>query len=475
MKTLLTIGIPTYERSDHLNARLLDLEKLGYFNNPEVQIIIHDNDSTDKKHCLTIKNIQKRVTNLELVESSPNIGMVKGCYKILSMAKGSWITLLGDDDPIIMRCDNFIDLIKKNKNSDHLYFKTKIHENGKINGVSWFPRLKTGNYKTSALCAKTGFTTHFAFLGSHCFRNNKKSAEIWMKSHSKCMFYGHCVMLLEKYKKSFYSGKTVAAWNSGNERISHQLNMFRHLELRNLFKYPPSKAIRDFTLLKPWEVVKQGCFPLLDHITHPAVDFINDYERLPKNSRIKLLQVRTLTLNSFHKILILSKKRNEKADASCVFIMDSDAQKYHNKASIVFCVGPSVSTNNIANVIAKLHLKGPIYLNDIEVSDISLVQGYCSPRGVVRRISDVVLLMYAITLYGTEGLDRRKIITNYFNRPRKGLYKILNALERVIRKVAKTWLTPESYYQIKKFIFGMKHFPKRRKWDYLPVHSRSKN
>jgi hypothetical protein len=282
-------------------------------------------------------------------------------------------------------------------------------------------------------------------------------------------------MLLEKYKKSFYSGKTVAAWNSGNERISHQLNMFRHLELRNLFKYPPSKAIRDFTLLKPWEVVNQGRFPLLDHIKHPAVDFINDYERLPEKSSIKLLQVNTLTLNSFHKILIMSKKRNEKADASCVFIKDSDAQKSRNKASIVFCVGPSVSTNNIANVIAKLHLKGPIYLNDIEVSYISLVQGYCSPRGVVRRISDVVLLMYAIMLYGTEGLDRRKIITNYFNRPRKGLYKILNALERAIRKVAKTWLTPETYYQLKNFIFGVKHFPKRKKWDFSPDHFGSKN
>jgi hypothetical protein len=257
-------------------------------------------------------------------------------------------------------------------------------------------------------------------------------------------------MLLENYRKSIYTGKTVAAWTPGNERISHQLNTFRHLELRNLFKYPPSKAIREFTLLKPWEVVKQGRFPLLDHITHPAVCFIDEYERLPKKSRIKLLQVSTVTLNSFHKILIMGKKTNEKANASCVFIKDSDAKKSHGKASIVFCVGPSVSTTNIAKIIAKLHLKGPIYLNDIEVSDISLVQGYCSPRGVVRRISDGVLLMYAIMLYGTEGLDRRKIITNYFNRPRKGLYKIFNALAKVVRKVAETWLSPQDYYQIKK-------------------------
>jgi glycosyltransferase involved in cell wall biosynthesis len=475
MKTLLTIGIPTYNRPDHLNARLLDLEKLGYFNHPHVQIIIHDNNSTNKEHCLAIRNIQKRVANLELIESSPNIGMVRGCYKILLMAKGSWITLLGDDDPIIMRCSQFLSLIKENKNCDHLYFKTKIHENGKINRMSWFPRLKTGNYKTSALCAKTGFTTHFAFLGSHCFRNNKKSAEIWMKSHSKCMFYGHCVMLLEQYKKSFYTGKTVAAWNSGNERISNQLNMFRHLELRNLFKYPPSKAIRDFILLKPWEVVEQGRLPLINHIIHPEVDFINEYERLPKKSRIKLLQVSALTLNPFHKIVITSKKRNEKGGVSCVFINDSDAKKSSYKVSIVFSVGPSFRTNDIIRIIAKLHLKGPIFLNDTEVSDISLVKGPCSSRRMSWGVSDVMVLVYAIILYGTEWLDRRKIIINYFNRPRKGLYKIINALEKVIRIAAKTWLTPETYYQIKKSIFGMKHFPERKKLLIFPVHSGSKN
>ena len=454
MKPLLTIGIPTYNRPDHLNARLLDLEKLGYFNHPEVQIIIHDNDSTDKKHCLTIKNIQKRVTNLELVQSSPNIGMVKGCYKVLSMAKGSWITLLGDDDPIIMRCDNFIDLIKENKNSDHLYFKTKIHENGKINRVSWFPRLKTGNYKTSDLCAKTGLTTHFAFLGSHCFRNKKKSAEIWMHSHSKCMFYGHCVMLLEKYKKSFYTGKTVAAWNSGNERISHQLNIFRHLELRNLFKYPPSNAIRDFTLLKPLEVVQQGCFPLLDHITNPAVNFINDYERLPKESRITLNEVSTMLLNPFHKIVFKGNQKNEIKDVSCIFISDSDDRKSGYQASIVFSLGPLVQASEILRIIAKLQLRGPIFSNGTEVSDTFLLHGYGRANTMLRKIAILAFNLRSVLLYGFGGLNQRQIIINHFTRPRKGLYMILNALERAIRTAIKSLMSDHAYYKLKETLFN---------------------
>ena len=463
MRPLLTIGIPTYNRTDHLEERLSDLEKLGYCNNPDVQIIIHDNDSTDKKHCLTIKNIQKRITNLELIESSPNIGMVKGCQKIISMAKGHWITLLGDDDPIIMRCSQFLSLIKKNKDYDHLFFRTKVHEKGKISQPSWFPKLKIGKYKTSILCAKIGFTTHFAFLGSHCFRNKKKLADIWIKAHMSCMFYGHCVMLLEKYKKSFYTGKTVAAWNSGNERISNQLNMFRHLELRNLFKYPPSKAIRDFTLLRPWEVVKQGRFPLLDHITHPEVEFINEYERLPKKNRITLKKVNTLSFDPLNKIFICGKNINLKKNASCIFINDINAKRSRYEASIVFQIGSLVNTSQVSRIIAKLQLLGPIYLNNSIVSDISLGGGYCNPRKFIRIISDYLLLMHSILLYGAEGLDRRKIIINYFSRPRKGLYAAINVIERCLRKTAQKILSQKSYYKAKQLVFGAKHFKRKKK------------
>jgi len=463
IKPLLTIGIPTYNRPDHINERLLDLEKMGFFNRPEVQIIVHDNDSTKKVHCQKIRTIQKKVTNLELIESAPNIGMVKGCYKILSIAKGGWITLLGDDDPIIMKCSNFLELIKKRKYSDHLYFKTLVHEKGKISELSWFPKLKVGSYSTSELCAKAGFTTHFAFLGSHCFRNKKGIAGIWMKSHVRCMFYGHCIMLLENYRNSCYTGKTVAAWTSGNERISTQLNILRHLELRNLFKYPPSKAMRDFMRQKPREVVKQGHFPLLDHIAHPVVKFVNDYEQLPKNYRITLNEVSAILMNPLKKVVICRNGKSKIEDASCIFTSDSHNKKSNYKGSIVFSLGPLVHTSEIIRIIAKLHLRGPIFFNGTNVSEVSLLMGYPRQITILRRISELAFVMSIILLYGAERLDLRQIMINYFTRPRKGLYKIINALERVIRQAAKGLLSPQQYHKIKKTLFGEKHFPQRKK------------
>jgi len=461
----LSIGIPTHDRPDHLNERLIDLQKLGYFNHPDVQIIIHDNDSIKKGHCLKIKDLQKTVRNLFLIESSPNIGMVMGCSKIISHAKGEWITLLGDDDPILMKCSDLLKLIKKNKDKDHLYFKTKIHLNKRVGELSWFPKLKVGNYRTDKLCAKAGFTTHFAFLGSHCFRKKQKMAEIWLKSHRNCMFYGHCVMFIENYKKSFFSGKTVAAWTSGNERISNQLNIMRHLELRNLFKYPPSNAFRNFLLHKPLEVVEQGNFPLLDHIRHPIVEFINEYERLSKKSRIKLYKVCTMALNPLGKILILGTKENNKEYASCTFINDRNKNKLSSgkNASIVFYVGPSVRSGDIMRIIAKLQLMGPIFLNGTKVSWISLVQAYGRPKTMFRKLHGLTLMTYSVLLFGPERLNQRQILINYFTRPRKGLYKIINAIERAVRTIAKGALSPDLYYKTKVFIFGVKHFTPRKK------------
>jgi Glycosyl transferase family 2 len=474
-KPILTIGIPTYDRSDHLNARLLDLEKMGYLSHPEVQIIIHDNDSEEKTHCRKIKNLQKFVKNLLLIESAPNIGMVKGCYKILVAATGTWITLLGDDDPIVMKCSNFLELIKKSKYRDHLYFKTKVYEKGEINEISWFPKLKIGSYDTLELCAKAGFTTHFAFLGSHCFRNKKGIAGKWMKSHGRCMFYGHCIMLLEHYRNSYYTGKTVAAWTSGNERISAQLNIWRHLELRNLFKYPSSKAIREFTDQKPWEVVKQGRFPLIDHITHPVVKFVNDYEQLPKNYRITLNKVSTILMNPLGKILIWTNGKSKIEGDSCVFTFDSHGKTMSHGGAIVFSLGPLVQTSEIIRIIGKLHLRGPIFFNGTKASEVSLLMGCPQQRSISRRISELAFFMYNILLYGVERLDRRQIIINHFTRPRKGLYKVVNALETAIRKTAKVFLSPKQYYTAKKLLFGEKHFLQREKMDSVLPRSQIKS
>jgi hypothetical protein len=436
-KLLLTIGIPTYNRPDHLNERLLDLEKLGYFNHPEVQIIIHDNDSDNKDHCLKIKNLQNTFANLILIQSSPNIGFVRGVEKILLAAKGAWITLLGDDDPIVLHCSHFLSLIEKNKRNDHLYFRTMEYENGQAGKVSWFPKLKAGNYSPSELCAKTGFTTHFAHLAAHSFRNKKNLPKLWRKAHQKSAFYGHCIMFIENYKSSFFSGKTVAAWRSGNERISSQSVILMIMELRNLFKYPPTKAIRKFMRLNPRDVRKEGTFHLMNCIKHPRLEFIERYEHLPKNERITLQDVRPQQFNPENDVCIFPTRKSKTRNLSCVFYQKNSKRnkKAFNNAAVVYMCGPFATLESICNIVRKMELTGTILLNDKAVSPLMLLAEYCNARirKKIWKMQAYAVVLFSAVMYGVEEFNIARVIFNYFKRPQKNLYGIIRSLERTCR------------------------------------------
>jgi glycosyltransferase involved in cell wall biosynthesis len=469
MKPLLTIGIPTYNRPTHLIDRTTDLEKLGYLNHPDVEIIIHDNDSKKKGHCRRIKDLKKTVRNLFLIESSPNIGMVNGCYKIINNSNGDWIILLGDDDPILMKCSDLLELIKKNENSDHLFFKTKVNENGKINEISWFPKLKIGNYETRKICAKTGFTTHFAFLGAHCFRKKQNMADIWLKSHARCMFYGHCVMFLENYKKSFYTSKTVAAWTSGNERITKQQNIFRHLEVAALLKNSPSNKIKQFIRLKPLEVVKQGNYPLILHATHPQIDLFNRLSSLKDEKSIKLKEIKLLTLNVNGAIEIFPVKKRLSSKNSFIFIKRSFA--YPDSISAAFQCGLKARLHDILKIIAILDLRGPIYLKN---KKITFSQLYLTAAGLdqISERKTLLLLLVSVVCFGPEMFNREMILRNALSRPRKGLYKIILEIEKRPRLMLKRLLGEKLYYRCKQKMFGRKHFRRllAPPQDYPLVH-----
>lgn len=455
MKPLLTIGIPTFNRSKNLNERLIDFEKLGYFDNRRVEIIIHDNDSKDKNHLQKIENLQKTVRNLFLIQSVPNIGMVKACYKILTAAKGDWITLLGDDDPIIIKCSNFVNLIRQKKEYDHLYFKPKINEAGKIAQIPWMPKLKVQAYTPSFICAKQGFTTGFAFIGAHCFRNKKNISKKWIKSHEQCLFYGHCIMLIEHFRRSFYTGRTLAAWTPGNERITHQLNVFRHLELRNLFKYPPSKKIKAFFRHKPYEVIKQGIFPLINHVNHPLIEPITQNDGAFDGRRIHLKRIRALSCNPLGAIEIFPSRKTNTTNACCVFGKRFFAKS--ENCGLYFECAPKASLRKILSIIAFLDLQGPIYLRDQKTSFAELFFSSSSGRAWKKREAYLTILL-SIVLFGPEGFDINRIVRNITFRPRKGFYKLLRELEKWPRLGIKKLLGPALYYQAKLFLFGRKKF-----------------
>jgi hypothetical protein len=273
-------------------------------------------------------------------------------------------------------------------------------------------------------------------------------------------------MFLQNYKKSFYSGKTVAAWTSGNERINKQQNVLRHLEVADLLMNSKSKKIKEFIQLKPWEVVKQGRFPLLDHITHPLIDTVNQFWHLKEGKSIQLKQIKVLNFNTNGAIHIFPPSKKLPSSGCCLFGKSSFTSS--DNIALNFQCGPNSRLIDILKVIAFLNLKGPIYLKN---KKISFSQLYFASTGLdqVSPAKTVLLFLLSVVCFGPENFNKEMILRNALSRPRKGLYKIILEIEKRPRLALKRVLGKKAYYQAKQVLFGRKHFkrPSRVPTDHL--------
>jgi hypothetical protein len=244
-------------------------------------------------------------------------------------------------------------------------------------------------------------------------------------------------MFLENYKRSFYSGKTIAAWRSGNERVSSQMSIVLNMELRNLFKYPPTKTIKELIKRNPSNVRKEGTFPLISCINNPELKFIDQVECLPKDERITLQDVRPQKFNLENDVCIFPTRKSKTRHFSCVFYRNNGKtnKKTFNNAAVVYMCGPFATLESICNIIRKMELSGKIILNDKAVSPLMLLAEYCNAgiRKKIWKMQAYAVVLFSVVMYGVEEFNITRIILNYFKRPQKNLYGIIRSLERTCR------------------------------------------
>ncbi|MGC4367132.1 glycosyltransferase family 2 protein [Hydrogenophaga sp. R2] len=91
---LVTIGIPTYNRSTQLLRAITSAQKQTY---NHIEIIVSDNGSTDDTEamCRELANHDQRI---QFFRQPTNLGGTGNFNWVLSMARGSYFMWLGDDD-----------------------------------------------------------------------------------------------------------------------------------------------------------------------------------------------------------------------------------------------------------------------------------------------------------------------------------------------------------------------------------------
>lgn len=96
MHPLLTIAIPTYNRSKYLAELLPQITAQCRDEEPgKIEVLVIDNASTDDSRELVEANYRQR---LNYIRNSENIGADKNFIKCVETAKGKYVWLFGDDE-----------------------------------------------------------------------------------------------------------------------------------------------------------------------------------------------------------------------------------------------------------------------------------------------------------------------------------------------------------------------------------------
>jgi len=115
-----SICIPTYNRADYLNQCLASLKSLCT-KNKNIEICISDNGSEDDTNLIVEK--WKSELNIVYHRFGKNQGIPLNFLKVVSLAKGDYVWLLGDDDIVVPNAvSTIIETLKLHSEIDFFLF-----------------------------------------------------------------------------------------------------------------------------------------------------------------------------------------------------------------------------------------------------------------------------------------------------------------------------------------------------------------
>ncbi|MDX7991997.1 glycosyltransferase family 2 protein [Xenorhabdus littoralis] len=122
---ILSICIPTYNRSLYLKRLLESLVHQINDNNLPVEILISDNSSTDNTSFLC-EDYSKKFGFVHYSKNLKNLGPDKNFAKVFYSARGRFVWVMGDDDDIIDNgLQKLIPLLLREQNSAIIYLEPK--------------------------------------------------------------------------------------------------------------------------------------------------------------------------------------------------------------------------------------------------------------------------------------------------------------------------------------------------------------
>ncbi len=119
----LSICIPTFNRARHLSNCLQSIISMNKPTGLNYEVCISDNGSNDKTKEIVLK--AKKKIKINYSRNEINLGIPRNFIKVVSMAVGEFVWLIGDDDLLLPHTlDTLKILFEKNKGVDFFYINS---------------------------------------------------------------------------------------------------------------------------------------------------------------------------------------------------------------------------------------------------------------------------------------------------------------------------------------------------------------
>jgi len=110
VKPLLTIAIPTWNRSNYLQQNLRQLKtEIDTVGHDLVEVVVSDNCSSDATYDV-VQDFQKSGLDIRYIRNAENIGWARNFCQCVELSSGKYMLLFGDDDVL---CSGALSLLIK--------------------------------------------------------------------------------------------------------------------------------------------------------------------------------------------------------------------------------------------------------------------------------------------------------------------------------------------------------------------------
>ena len=116
----LSICIPTYNRAAHLSNCLKSIISMRKPKGFQFEICISDNGSND--NTKEIVNNAKKDIDINYNRNESNLGIARNFLKVVSMAKGEFVWLIGDDDLLLPHTLDTLKVLFKNHKTVNFFY-----------------------------------------------------------------------------------------------------------------------------------------------------------------------------------------------------------------------------------------------------------------------------------------------------------------------------------------------------------------